>query len=313
LNKIEDNKIFFLNINEEYYSIDDIINEWKNYKINNLKYLMYLNIFANRSFNDLTQYPVFPWLFCNYNDNKKETRNLSLPMGMIDFNENAKKRKEIYLEIYETMKNDFKENNKKLDYYKYLEEGEKYYQKLKMKINKNENDDDYNKESLEINPLEINQRPHFYGSHYSNPIYVSHFLMRIFPFANVMIEIQGNKFDNPNRLFFSLEKTFESVTTQKVDLRELIPEFFYFPEMFLNINNFNLVQNKKNLKVDNIKKNEKIENEINNKIDLQYLNKEDIILDDINNVNLPKWCQNKSTIFVKCSREKLENENNLHQ
>ena len=30
--------------------------------------------------------------------------------------------------------------------------------------------------------------------------------------------------------------------TLKDDVRELIPEFYYFPEMFLNLNNLNLTQ-----------------------------------------------------------------------
>ena len=29
---------------------------------------MWLNIYGNRSFNDLSQYPVFPWLITNYED-----------------------------------------------------------------------------------------------------------------------------------------------------------------------------------------------------------------------------------------------------
>jgi Beige/BEACH domain len=39
---------------------------WKKRKISNFDYLMALNRMAGRSFNDLTQYPVFPWILTNY-------------------------------------------------------------------------------------------------------------------------------------------------------------------------------------------------------------------------------------------------------
>jgi hypothetical protein len=39
---------------------------WINRQISNFDYLMQLNIQAGRSFNDITQYPVFPWVSCFY-------------------------------------------------------------------------------------------------------------------------------------------------------------------------------------------------------------------------------------------------------
>lgn len=35
---------------------------WVNGQISNFEYLMYLNTLANRSFCDLSQYPIFPWV-----------------------------------------------------------------------------------------------------------------------------------------------------------------------------------------------------------------------------------------------------------
>ena len=35
-------------------------------QVSNFEYLMYLNREANRSFNDLSQYPVFPWVLSDY-------------------------------------------------------------------------------------------------------------------------------------------------------------------------------------------------------------------------------------------------------
>ena len=39
---------------------------WQRHEISNYDYLMYLNIMGHRSFNDLTQYPVFPWVIADY-------------------------------------------------------------------------------------------------------------------------------------------------------------------------------------------------------------------------------------------------------
>ena len=35
-------------------------------QVSNFEYLMFLNREAGRSFNDLTQYPVFPWVIQDY-------------------------------------------------------------------------------------------------------------------------------------------------------------------------------------------------------------------------------------------------------
>ena len=53
------------------------------------------------------------------------------------------------------------------------------------------------------------------------------------------IEMQGNNIDSPDRLFYSVEGALNNMSLQKSDLRELIPELFYLPEMFMNINNIN--------------------------------------------------------------------------
>ncbi|EGZ09163.1 hypothetical protein PHYSODRAFT_524125 [Phytophthora sojae] len=54
---------------------------WQNRQISNFDYLMALNTFAGRSFNDLTQYPVFPWVLSNYEDS---TLDLSDPHNFRD-------------------------------------------------------------------------------------------------------------------------------------------------------------------------------------------------------------------------------------
>jgi hypothetical protein len=63
---------------------------WRKRDITNFEYLMILNTLAGRSYNDLTQYPVFPWVLTDYSSevldfNKSSTfRDLSKPVGALD-------------------------------------------------------------------------------------------------------------------------------------------------------------------------------------------------------------------------------------
>ena len=264
--------------------IKEIMKEWKNNNISTLRYLMYLNIFSGRSLNDMTQYPILPWIITNYHNEEitsENFRDLSIPIGMLDFNEKSRNRKEIFLEFYETLKNDFKEANEDFNYKEYLIKGEEYLEQYKIKKNKKKRGSKIEQGLEEINicKIEINQIPFFYGTHYSCPAFVSHFLMRVFPFSLISIEIQGNKFDDPDRIFISIERTFESTSSLKDDIRELIPEFYTLPEMFLNKNNLNLTQNK-----------------------LDSEGKKIIV----NDVELPPWCNNQSYNFISELRRNLE-------
>ena len=67
-------------------------------QISNFEILMFFNILGNRSFSDINQYPVFPWILTNYNDEKlnleKDIRDLSSPMGMLEIFEESKINKE---------------------------------------------------------------------------------------------------------------------------------------------------------------------------------------------------------------------------
>uniref|UniRef100_K3W510 BEACH domain-containing protein n=1 Tax=Globisporangium ultimum (strain ATCC 200006 / CBS 805.95 / DAOM BR144) TaxID=431595 RepID=K3W510_GLOUD len=62
---------------------------WLRGAISNFEYLMHLNTLAGRSFNDITQYPVFPWIVADYKsdfldlDDKATFRDLSKPMGAL--------------------------------------------------------------------------------------------------------------------------------------------------------------------------------------------------------------------------------------
>jgi factor associated with neutral sphingomyelinase activation len=62
---------------------------WQLGKISNFDYLLYLNLAAGRSFNDLAQWPVFPWVLRDYSSavldltRDEAFRDLSKPMGAL--------------------------------------------------------------------------------------------------------------------------------------------------------------------------------------------------------------------------------------
>ena len=61
--------------------------KWIKGELSNFHYLMLVNTMAGRTFNDLTQYPVFPWVLADYASeeldltNPRTFRDLSKPMG----------------------------------------------------------------------------------------------------------------------------------------------------------------------------------------------------------------------------------------
>eukprot|EP01147_Barroeca_monosierra_P008921 gene8922-1264_t len=66
---------------------DNMMIAWQNGAVSNFDYLMYLNNLADRSFTDLAQYPVFPWVIKDYSsqtldlENPETFRDLSKPIG----------------------------------------------------------------------------------------------------------------------------------------------------------------------------------------------------------------------------------------
>uniref|UniRef100_A0A0D9YMP2 BEACH domain-containing protein n=1 Tax=Oryza glumipatula TaxID=40148 RepID=A0A0D9YMP2_9ORYZ len=63
---------------------------WRRREMSNFEYLMILNTLAGRSYNDLTQYPIFPWILSDYSSEKidfnksSSFRDLSKPVGALD-------------------------------------------------------------------------------------------------------------------------------------------------------------------------------------------------------------------------------------
>ena len=64
--------------------------KWQNGVVSNFEYLMYLNNLAGRTYNDLTQYPVYPWVIADYTSSNldlkdnKIYRDLSKPIGALN-------------------------------------------------------------------------------------------------------------------------------------------------------------------------------------------------------------------------------------
>ena len=270
-----DNKTHGLILNDSHLrigfsSLSDAISKFQTYELSSLKFLMICNILGNRSYNDLTQYHVFPWIISDYhsmildtkNNSKSVFRNLELPMGMI-VNSNNESRKDMYIEEYKLLQSEYQmTSNKKAN----DDEG----------VLNNINNSDIkhmNANEREIYYENYNNMPYHYGTNYSNPLYVSHYLIRLFPYTQVRIECQGNNFDS-TRLFKSMLQTYESATTIKTDIRELIPEFYILPEMLLNINDLTLGLN--------------------------------VINSNENDVELPGWSKGKAYKLIQNKRKALE-------
>ncbi|GMI31700.1 hypothetical protein TeGR_g14162 [Tetraparma gracilis] len=63
---------------------------WADGKVSNFDYIMYINTLAGRSMNDITQYPVFPWVLNDYTSetldlrDEANYRDLSKPVGALN-------------------------------------------------------------------------------------------------------------------------------------------------------------------------------------------------------------------------------------
>ncbi|CAG9531538.1 unnamed protein product [Cercopithifilaria johnstoni] len=186
-------------------SVQSAAQLWREGTITNFEYLMQLNKSAGRSYNDLMQYPVFPFVLSDYKSNILDLtnpvsfRDLSRPMAIQD-----KRLEEHYLRKYS-----------------YLA-----------------------REEVQAMPgcgSPFVLGPYHYGSHYSNIGIVAHYLVRLPPFTDIALEYQDNNFDIADRLFNSIETlwrlaSFDSTT----DFKELIPEFFYLPDFLMNKEKLNL-------------------------------------------------------------------------
>uniref|UniRef100_A0A803Y6H6 Neurobeachin-like protein 2 n=1 Tax=Meleagris gallopavo TaxID=9103 RepID=A0A803Y6H6_MELGA len=215
---------------QELFKASGLMQKWVNREISNFDYLIQLNTMAGRTYNDLAQYPVFPWILRDYTSDELDLNNpavfrdLSKPIGVVN-EKNAKAVKEKY-----------------------------------------DNFED---------PLGVIDKFH-YGTHYSNAAGVMHYLIRVEPFTTLHIQLQSGRFDCADRQFHSIPATWQALMDNPNDVKELIPEFFYFPEFLENQNGFNLGQ-------------------------LQ------ISKEAVNDVVLPKWAHSPEDFIYK-HRKALESE-----
>ncbi|XP_057206773.1 neurobeachin isoform X2 [Triplophysa rosa] len=173
----------------QLFKSSNMTQRWQRREISNFEYLMFLNTIAGRTYNDLNQYPVFPWVLTNYDSEELDLtipgnfRDLSKPIGALN-----PKRAVFYAERYES----------------------------------------WNEEAP----------PCHYTSHYSTTAATLHWLVRMEPFTTFFLNANGNKFDHPNRTLSGIARSWRHCQRDTADVKELIPEFYYLPEMFINSNGY---------------------------------------------------------------------------
>ena len=251
--------------------------KWKKGEITTYYYIIKLNQLSSRSYNDPTQYPVFPWLLNDYKE----------------------------LNLFFEKSNEKHEENFRIFKYPISLQNEN----LRIKaIHKFEDKDN------------IDNSIHN-GTHYSTSSYIFYYLMRQNPFMKDLIKLQGNHQENPNRMFYSIDNTINTVVEGN-DSREIIPEFFSKIEFLINLNCFNFgIQYNKN-QVDDIQMNnmycyEKFNLSIYVKFIIQHfllingnkiLNSKNSICNWIDNVfgvnQYPEKAKESYNIFNKFSYEK---------
>ena len=84
--KNNNNEIEIITNQSEYFNKKKYTSIWQEGKITTLDYLLLINKFSNRSYNDLTQYLVMPWLLNNYTDiyNNNNFRKMNYCMAIQD-------------------------------------------------------------------------------------------------------------------------------------------------------------------------------------------------------------------------------------
>uniref|UniRef100_A0A3P8NJG2 Neurobeachin n=1 Tax=Astatotilapia calliptera TaxID=8154 RepID=A0A3P8NJG2_ASTCA len=176
----------------QLFKSSNMTQRWQRREISNFEYLMFLNTIAGRTYNDLNQYPVFPWVLTNYDSEELDLtlpgnfRDLSKPIGALN-----PKRAAFYAERYETW------------------------------------DDD-------------SAPPHHYTTLYSTAHSTLMWMLRIEPFTTFFLSANDGKFDHPERAFSGIGRSWRNCQRDTADVKELIPEFYYLPEMFVNSNEYEL-------------------------------------------------------------------------
>ena len=167
-------------------------------KISNYKYLLYLNKYSTRTYNDLSQYPVFPWLV-------KEFEKIEEILTKIQNNELNQNN---YLNYLRDMR------------YPISMQNEEKRKEAKMKFL-------YDAKSTNF--------PCHLGTHYSTEAYTLYYLMRNNPYGKNLIKLQNYKLEDPNRIFINFTEI-EDILSVSNDNREIIPDFFCYFDYYCNLN-----------------------------------------------------------------------------
>ena len=191
----------------EYFEYKNFINDWYTNKINNFYFLNLLNKYSSRSYNDLQQYPLFPWIFIRYPEIFFENKKYHL---IASLQKNNPKVILINKRLYHQYSRLFQ--------YPISAQNEEKREELEKKFDK----------SFQ------NFKSHF-NTHYSTNSSIYYFLVRISPYTEGHIKFQGGQFDKTERMFFGPDNFLKIAEISK-DNREPIPEMFYFYEMYLNMN-----------------------------------------------------------------------------
>jgi hypothetical protein len=238
---------------------------WRRGAVSNFDYLLLLNLAAGRSFNDLAQWPVFPWILADYApaagggtgggvgaaatvaaaatatpqqqqldlSDPSLFRDLSKPVGALtaerlaDFR--ARYRDMLQIEREHAAAKRREREQRAAAAAAATAKSKKGSSAAAANLppaNPDDPDDDTPHDRLSTALPEI--PPAFmYGTHYSAPGYVLYWLVRACP--GHMLRLQGGRFDAPDRLFCSVAEAWRSVTTSTTDVKELIPEFYMLP------------------------------------------------------------------------------------
>ena len=203
----------------ESFDLQNYKEAWNNNKIDNYYFINMLNKYSSRSYNDLEQYPIFPWLFNRYNSELFENKKYNLLSSL----QNNSKINAINKILYEKYLRLFQ--------YPISAQTEDKRKELQKKYDKN-----------------FFKFKSHYNSHYSTSAIIFYFLVRISPITEDHVKFQGGEFDKIERMFFGPDN-FLKIIDYLNDNRELIPDMFYLYEMYynMNYNYFGYSKNKKTI------------------------------------------------------------------
>ncbi|CAL8082864.1 unnamed protein product [Calicophoron daubneyi] len=190
---------------------------WLDGQLSNFAYLMELNSGAGRTYNDLMQYPIFPWTIRDYESAVLDLghpgtyRRLDRPIA-VQSDERASAVAAHYAQAEQHAKSLLRELADPKDGTASITESKGMPARLAGVI----------------------CPPYHYPSHCSNEAIVLNFLVRLLPHAIRHLRFQDNNFDVPDRLFHSVATTWRLSTTSITCVKELVPEFYFCPELFVN-------------------------------------------------------------------------------